>query len=149
MLVHLYSIVINFLMFSNKYGLANMDTRIPQLRIQVLDAGPGRRILDAGLLMLDSGLWTLASEHWTLDTGLWMLDPGRWTLDIGLWLLVYGCWAMNAGLWALDAGHYTLDAGLWTLDTVVDCFRTESEPSFWFCLIKLLKILSCESLRTS
>ena len=29
----------------------------------------------------------------------------------------------------------------WTLDTVVHCCRTESEPSLWFCLIKLLKIL--------
>ena len=32
--------------------------------------------------------------------------------------------------WTLDSGRYTLDAGLWTLDTVVDFFRTESEPSF-------------------
>ena len=53
----------------------------------------------------------------------------------GLWMQV-----LNAGLWTLDAGCYTLDAGLWTLDTIVDCFRTESEPSFWFCLIQLLKI---------
>ena len=49
MLIHLYSIVINVLMFSNKYGLANMDTRIARLGIQVLDAGPGHRTLDAGL----------------------------------------------------------------------------------------------------
>ena len=44
--------------------------------------------------------------------------------------------------WTLDArvGRWTLDAGLWTLDAVVDCCRTESEASFWFCLIKLLKI---------
>ena len=54
----------------------------------------------------------------------------------GLWMQV-----LNAGLWTLDAGCYTLDAGLWTLDTVVDCFRTESEPSFWSCLIQLLKII--------
>ena len=39
--------------------------------------------------------------------------------------------------WSLDAS-----VGRWTLDAVVDCYRTESEPSFWFYLIKLLKILS-------
>ena len=49
-----------------------------------------------------------------------MLDPGRWTLNAG------GC---------------TLDTVFWTLDIVVDWFRTESEHSFLFCLVKLLKIL--------
>ena len=34
-----------------------------------------------------------------------------------------------------------LNAGLWTLDTIADWFRTESESSFWFYLIKLMKIL--------
>ena len=63
----------------------------------------------------------------TLDAGLWTLDSGRWNLD--------------SGLWTLDYGHYTWNAGLWTLDTVVDCFRTELKPSFWICLIKLLRIL--------
>ena len=53
----------------------------------------------------------------------------------GLWMQV-----LDAGLWTLGPGCYILDAGLWILDTVVDCCRTESELSFWFCLIKL-KIL--------
>ena len=149
MLVHLYSIVINFLMFSNKYGLANMDTRIPQLRIQVLDAGP-----DTGLWTLGSWCWTLDSGRWPLNTELWTLDSGCWTLDVGLWTLDSGCWSTDAGLWTLGYGLWTLGTTLWTLGSEhwtlsFDCFRTESEPSFWFCLIKLLKILSCESLRTS
>ena len=76
-----------------------------------------------------TGLWTQE-----LDAGLWPLDSGRWTLAAGLWTL-------DAGPWALDPGRHTLDTRLWTLDTVIVCFRTESEPSFWFCLIKLLKIL--------
>ena len=63
-------------------------------------------------------LWTQA-----LNAGLWTLDSGCWTRDTGLWTL-------ESGQWTLDAGCYTLDAGLWTLDTIVDCFRTESEPSF-------------------
>ena len=42
---------------------------------------------------------------------------------------------------ALDPRLQTLHFGRWALDTVVDCFRTESEPSFWFCVINLLKIL--------
>ena len=64
-----------------------------------------------------------------LDSGrkCWALDSRRWSLD--------------ARLWMLDFGRWTLDAGLWTLDTVVDCSRTESESSFWRCLIKLLNIL--------
>ena len=45
------------------------------------------------------------------------------------------------GLWTLNSRRWILDSGLWTLDTVVDCWRTESEPSLWFCLIKWLKIL--------
>ena len=67
---------------------------------------------------LDSGRWTLVAGFWTLDTGLWTLDLVRWTLDAGRW-----------------------DATLWTLDALVDCFRTKSEATFWFCLIKLLEIL--------
>ena len=51
------------------------------------------------------------------------------------------CWILDAGPWTLDARLWMLDSGLWTPDTVVDWFRTESELSFWFCLIKLLKIL--------
>ena len=76
-----------------------------------------------------SGLQTqeLGAGLWTLDSGCWTLDTGRWTLD--------------AVLWTLDTGLWTLDAGRWALDTIVDCFRTKSEASFWFCLIKLLKIL--------
>ena len=77
--------------------------------------------------MLDARLWTLDSGRWTLDAGLWTLDPRRWTLD--------------AGRWTVDVERYTLNAGLWALDTIVDCFRTNSEVHFWFCLIKLLKIL--------
>ena len=67
------------------------------------------------------------------------LDHGRknWTLDSGRWTLT-----LDSGCWTLDSGFWTLDSGRWTLDTVVDCCRTESEPSFWFCLIKWLKILS-------
>ena len=101
------------------------------------------------------GRWTLHAELWTLDAGRCTLDAGRWTLDAGLWTLDCGLWPMAAGLWTLDAGRwtlgselstldvgcYTLDVGLWALDTIVDCFRTKSEASFWFCLIKLLKIL--------
>ena len=67
------------------------------------------------------------------------LDHGRknWTLDSGRWTLT-----LDFGCWTLDTGFWTLDSGRWTLDTVVDCCRTESEPSFWFCLIKWLKIFS-------
>ena len=67
--------------------------------------------------------------------------PGLWTqeLDAGLRTLT-----LDAGLWTLDAGFWTLGAGLWTLDTVVDCYWTKSEPSFWSCLIKLLKSLSMQ-----
>ena len=57
----------------------------------------------------NAGLWTLDSEPWTLDARLWMLDFGHWTLD---------------------AGSYTQEARLWTLNTIVDWFRTKSEPSF-------------------
>ena len=92
-----------------------------------LDARVGRSTLGAGLCTLDSA-------RWTLDAGLWTLDSGRWILHAGLWTL-------DAGLWALNPGRWNLDAGPWTLDTVVDCCRTESESSFWICLIKLLKIL--------
>ena len=76
--------------------------------------------------------WTLNArvKRWTLDAGLWTLDSGHLTLDAE-------CWTLDAGLW-------TLDAGLWTLGTVVVCCRTESKPSFWTCLIKLLKILSMQ-----
>ena len=63
---------------------------------------------------LDSG-----RKCWTLDSGLWTLDPVPWTLD---------------------SWQYTLDAGVWALDTIIDCFRTKPEVSFWFCLIKLLNI---------
>ena len=67
-------------------------------------------------------------NNWHIGSlGLWTLDSRRWTLD--------------AGRWTLDVGRYTLDAGLWALVTIVDCFRTKAEASFWFCLIKLLKIL--------
>ena len=110
--------------------------------------------------------WSLGASfgHWTLNAGLWTQDSGRWTLDAGLWTLYSGCWTVDAGLWTLDAGfwtldswcwtlgpgHYTLEAGLWTLNTVIVCLRTESEPCFWFCLIKLLKILWVQiSIRTS
>ena len=64
-------------------------------------------------------------ELWTqvLDAGLWRLDYGSCTLESGRWTL-------DAGRWTLDAGRYTLDAGLWILDTVVDCFRTKSQPNF-------------------
>ena len=46
------------------------------------------------------------------------------------------CWTLDSGLWTLDIRRYPLDAGFWSLGTVVDCFRTESGSSFWFCLIK-------------
>ena len=83
-----------------------------------------------------SGLWTQE-----LDAGLWTLDTGLWTLDAGLWTLDSGHWTLDSRRWTLDVGCFTLDAGLWALDTIVDCFRTKSEASFRFCLIKLLKIL--------
>ena len=79
---------------------------------------------------LDTGRkrWTLYSGCWTPDAGLWTLDSRRWTLD--------------AGLSTLGSIHWTLLHCFRTLDTVsLACFRTESESSFWFCLIKLLKIL--------
>ena len=107
-----------------------------------LESRVGRWTLDAELWTLDSGCWTLDSGRWMLDPGLWMLDFGRWTLEAGLWTLDPGHWTLNVGRWILYAGLWTLDAGFWTLDTVVDCCRTESEPSFWSYLIKLLKILS-------
>ena len=69
--------------------------------------------------------------------------PGLWTqvLDAGLWTLDSGSWDLNSAPWTLDPGRYTLVTGLWRLDSVIVCFRRESEPSFWFCLIILLKIL--------
>ena len=120
---------------SHKQKAWDWITDIPGLfgrKSWTLDSG--RWTLDAGLWTLDSGHWILDSECWTLDTRLWTLDSGRWTLDARLWML-------DSRLWTLDSGPYTLDSGCWTLDTVVDCCRTESEPSFWFWLIKLLKIL--------
>ena len=81
---------------------------------RTLDASVGRWTLDTGLWTLDSWLWTLDAGLWTLDTRIWMLDPGRWTLDPERWT---------------------------ALDTIVDCISTKSEASFWFSLIKLLKIL--------
>ena len=107
-------------------------TRIPGLWTQELDAG---------LWTLDSGRWTLDAGHWTLDSGIWILDSGRWTLDSGRWTLDSEHWTLDSRRWALDVGCFTLDAALLALDTIVDCFRTKSEASFWFCLIKLLKIL--------
>ena len=76
------------------------------------------------------GLWTQV-----LNAGLWTLDSGRWTLDPGCWALDAGLWSLDSGRW--DAGCYTLDAGLWALDTIIDCFKTKSEASFWLCLIIL------------
>ena len=52
------------------------------------------------------------------------------------------CW--NSWTLVARVGRWTLDSGLWTLDsldTVLACFRTDSEPNFCFCLIKLSKIL--------
>ena len=113
-----------------------------------LDASAESRTLEAGLWALDAGCWTLNSGRWTLDSGRWTLDPklwtlnsGRWTLNAGLWTLDTRPWTLDVGQWTVDVEHYTLDAGLWALDTIVDCFRTKSEVSFWFCMIKLLKIL--------
>ena len=87
--------------------------------------------------------WTLdlSVGRGTLDAGPWTLDAGPWTLDSGLWTLDAGLWKLDTGLWTLDAGCHILDAGVWALDTIFDCFKTKSEASFWFCLIKLLKIL--------
>ena len=99
--------------------------------------------------VLDAGLWTLASRRWTLDAGRWTLDPGCWTLDARPQTLDSGRWTLDATLWRLGSGHRTLFENtdslshcFRTLDTVsLVCFRTESESSFWFFLIKLLKIL--------
>ena len=76
--------------------------------------------------------WRLDSGGWTLEVRLWTLDLGRWTLDAGPWTLDPGLWTLDSGRWTLDAGLWTLDSGLWTPDIVVDCCRTESEPSFFF-----------------
>ena len=73
-----------------------------------------------------------ACKCWTLDSGCWTLVAGLWTLYTGLWTLYLVHWTLDAERW---------DATLWTLDALVDCFRTKSEATFWFCLIKLLKIL--------
>ena len=96
---------------------------------------------DSGCWLLDSACWTLNPGCWTLHAGLWMLDPRCRTLDAGRWTLHTGLCTLDFARWTLDAGRWTLDSQLSTLDTVFDCCRTESEPSFWFCLIKLLKIL--------
>ena len=110
--------------WSSVYSVSRY-TRIPGFWTQVLGAR---------LWTLEYGLRALDSGHQTLEAGPWTLNDGRWTLDIWLWLL-------NPGCRNLDAGCYTLDTELLTLDSVVDCFRTESEPSFWFCLIESLKSL--------
>ena len=81
-------------------------------------------------------------NSWTLDA-----SDGRSTRNTRLGALD-SLWTLDSGCFNLDSWCYTFNAGLWTLDTVVDCFRIESEPSFWFCLIKLLKLFRCESLRT-
>ena len=83
---------------------------------------------------MDAGLWMLDARLWTVDPGLWMRNSGRWNLDVGLCLL-------DSGRCTQDSGRCTLDTGIWTPDAVIACFRTKSEFSSWFCLIKLLKIL--------
>ena len=96
--------------------------------------------------------WTLDARvgRWTLDTGLWMLNSGQWTPESGRRTLDAGPSTLDAGLRTLDVRCYTLNNKLWAMDTIVDCFRTKSEASFWFCLIKLLKILWVQmSIRTS
>ena len=77
------------------------------------------------LEFLDSG-----RNSWTLDSGLWTMDDGPWTMDPRHWTL-------DAGPWTLDSGRWTLHYVRWALDTVVDCFKTDSEPTFWFCLMWL------------
>ena len=76
------------------------------------------------------GLWTQV-----LDAGLWMLDSGRQILNAGLSNLDHGLyaelWTLDPGLWTFDAECYTLDAELWTLHTIMDCFTTKSEASFY------------------
>ena len=90
--------------------------------------------------ILKSNILPAYRNPWTLDArvGRWTLDAGLWTVDAGFWTLDAGPWTLDAGLWTLHFGR----SGYWTLDTVIDCCRTESKSSFWFCLIKLLKILS-------
>ena len=95
--------------------------------------------------------WTLDARvgRWTLDTGLWMLNSGLWTPESGRRTLDAEPSTLDAGLRTLDVRCYTLNNKLWAMDTIVDCFRTKSEASFWFCLIKLLKILWVQmSIRT-
>ena len=89
----------------------------------ILDASVGRQALNAGIWTTGAGLRRLDSGSWTLDSKRWTLDSGHLTLDAKPRRPDYG--RRN-----LDAGRYTLDTELLTLDTVVDCFRTESEPSF-------------------
>ena len=101
-------------------------------------------LLLATLIYLSNTSWQGAYwNSWTqvLDAGLWTLDSGRWTLDVGLWTLDSGRWSLDSERWTLDARLSMPDVRLLALETISDCFRTKSEASFWFCLIKLLKIL--------
>ena len=99
----------------------------------------------------NSGTLDSSVGRWTLDAGSWTLDSRRWALDAGPWKLESGRWTLDARLWTLDTEHCfrTLFHCFRTLDNVsLDFFRTESESSFWFYLIKLMKFFGCESLRT-
>ena len=81
-----------------------------------------------------SALWAL-SECIKCSSALWVSLNAPSVLGANVWL------------WALDAGLWTLGAELWTLDTVSDCFRTESELSFWFWL-HYTKLFEWKSLRS-
>ena len=87
------------------------------------------------------GCLTICNTRLPCLPGRLTLDCRRWTLNSRRWTLDSRCLTLDAGPWILDAGYYTLDAGLSTMDTVVDCLRIESEPTLWFCLVKLLKVL--------
>ena len=77
---------------------------------------PYLKVCNSGICWYENG-YTGIPGLWTqvLNAGLWTMDSGPWTLD------------SDATLWTLGSGHWTL----------FDCFRTETEVIFWFCLIKL------------
>ena len=88
----------------------------PVLDIEPHQTAIFKKVCNSGICWYENGhtgipgLWTQV-----LNAGLWTMDSGPWTLD------------SDATLWTLGSGHWTL----------VDCSRTETEASFWFCLIKL------------
>ena len=67
----------------------------------------------------------VSSFHVDFKANKLMAYRNSWTLEARV-----GRWTLDSGRWTLDAGLWTLDSGRWTQDIVVNCCRTESEPSF-------------------